>query len=30
MNENMKPGMSARVNIILNEKSDIYTITSDV
>ena len=29
MNENMKPGMSARVNVILNEKSDIYTITSD-
>jgi HlyD family secretion protein len=29
MNENMKPGMSARVNVILNEKSDIYTIASD-
>lgn len=29
INENMKPGMSARVNVILNEKSDIYTITSD-
>jgi HlyD family secretion protein len=29
MNENIKPGMSARVNIILNEKSDIYTIASD-
>lgn len=29
INENMKPGMSARVNIILNEKSDIYAIASD-
>jgi len=29
INENMKPGMSARVNVILNEKSDIYTIASD-
>lgn len=29
INENMKPGMSARVNIILNEKSDIYAIVSD-
>ncbi len=29
MNENMKPGMSARVNVILNEKSDIYTVASD-
>jgi len=29
MNENMKPGMSARVNVILNEKSDIYTVSSD-
>ena len=29
INENMKPGMSARVNIILNEKSDIYTVASD-
>ena len=28
-NENMKPGMSARVNVILNEKSDIYAIASD-
>lgn len=29
MNENIKPGMSARVNVILNEKSDIYAIASD-
>ena len=29
MNENIRPGMSARVNIILNEKSDIYTVSSD-
>lgn len=29
MDENMKVGMSARVNIILNEKSDIYTISSE-
>jgi multidrug efflux pump subunit AcrA (membrane-fusion protein) len=29
MNENIKPGLSARVNIILNEKSDIYTVSSD-
>lgn len=29
MNENMKSGMSARVNIILNEKSDIYTVSSE-
>lgn len=29
MNENIKPGISARVNVILNEKSDIYTIASD-
>ena len=28
-NENMKFGMSARVNIILNEKSDIYTVSSE-
>jgi multidrug efflux pump subunit AcrA (membrane-fusion protein) len=28
-NENIKPGLSARVNIILNEKSDIYTVSSD-
>ena len=28
-NENMKPGLSARVNVILNEKSDIYAIASD-
>lgn len=27
--ENMKVGMSARVNIITNEKSDIYTVSSD-
>ena len=25
----MKPGLSARVNVILNEKSDIYAIASD-
>lgn len=29
MNENMKSGMSARVNIILSEKSDIYTVSSE-
>ena len=29
MNENMKSGMSARVNIITNEKSDIYAVSSD-
>ena len=29
INENMKPGLSARVNVILNEKSDIYAIASD-
>lgn len=29
MNENIRPGMSARVNIIVNEKSDIYTVSSD-
>ena len=29
MNENIRPGLSARVNIILNEKSDIYTVSSD-
>lgn len=28
-NENMKVGMSARVNIITNEKSDIYEVSSD-
>lgn len=28
-NENIKVGMSARVNIITNEKSDIYTVPSD-
>ncbi|WP_026886618.1 efflux RND transporter periplasmic adaptor subunit [Clostridium beijerinckii] len=27
--ENMKVGMSTRVNIITNEKSDIYTVSSD-
>ena len=29
INENLKVGMSARVNIITNEKSDIYTVASD-
>ena len=29
MNENMKSGMSARVNIITSEKSDIYAVSSD-
>lgn len=29
INENMKSGMSARVNIITNEKSDIYTVSSE-
>lgn len=29
MNENIRPGLSARVNIILNEKADIYTVSSD-
>ena len=29
MNENMKVGMSARVNIVLNEKLDIYTVSSE-
>jgi len=29
MNENIKVGMSARVTIILNEKSDIYTVSSE-
>lgn len=28
-NENMKVGMSARINIITNEKSDIYTVASN-
>lgn len=28
-NENMKVGMSARVNIVTNEKDDIYTISSE-
>ncbi|MDR3593696.1 efflux RND transporter periplasmic adaptor subunit [Clostridium sp.] len=29
MNDNIKSGMSARVNIITNEKSDIYTVSSE-
>jgi multidrug efflux pump subunit AcrA (membrane-fusion protein) len=29
MNENMKSGMSARVNIITNKKSDIYVVSSE-
>lgn len=29
INENIKPGMSSRVNIILDEKSDIYAVSSD-
>ncbi|WP_077845532.1 HlyD family secretion protein [Clostridium puniceum] len=29
INENVKSGMSARINVILNEKSDIYTVSSD-
>jgi hypothetical protein len=29
MNENMKSGMSARVNIITSEKADIYTVSSE-
>ena len=29
MNENMKSGMSARVNIITSEKSDIYAVSSE-
>lgn len=29
MNQNIKSGMSARVSIITNEKSDVYTVSSD-
>ena len=29
MNENIKSGMSARVNIITSEKSDVYTVSSE-
>ena len=29
MNDNIKVGMSARVTVILNEKSDIYTVSSE-